>query len=506
MKENTFEDISCLDIIKDMPLGFALIKEITDENGESEYAFMKINKAFQKIIGDVKKGKTLNQLLSEDDKSLCQFYEKLDKALKRVNNHNDKPEIQFYSYTLSKWLWLNTYSINSNHYSVLIKDITERRNNELAMEKSEERLDKIKIELQQANEELRETLLRLKESNQELEELTQEKEINNDQLRTANKEYKTSNENLSKTNKNLEIANEELKTIYDKIEIANQNLKQMNKGLKETNQGLWDTNQGLWYANDQLEDDKKSLLDRNKELKQSNAIVSHDLKSPLNVIMSYINIIQRRYHDVMDIKEKDFTNMVKEKAQSMINFIEELMSVNNNDEDKYVQNTVWDIHNLEEIIQIAQENLKLEIEKVKPELILPISFPRIYADKNLLVSLFQNLISNAIKYRKKDVNLRIEIVVKDYDPTTWLFSVSDNGIGIDKEKHESIFDLYNRVDNDLTAGHGIGLSFCRKIVKQYSGKIWVDSTPGIGSTFLFTLPKIDGGDGKINTKVKSQNI
>jgi signal transduction histidine kinase len=190
----------------------------------------------------------------------------------------------------------------------------------------------------------------------------------------------------------------------------------------------------------------------------------------------------------------------------MINLIEELMSDKNTDEGKYVQNTVWDSHNIEEIIQIVKGNLKLEIEKAKPELILPISFPKVYADKNLLVSLFQNLISNAIKYRKKDVNLRIEIVVKDYDPTTWLFSVSDNGIGIEKEKHESIFDLYNRVADDLATGHGIGLSFCRKIVEQYSGKIWVDSASNIGSTFFFTLPKIDGGDVKIDTRTKTQNI
>ncbi len=420
---------------------------------------------------------------------------------------NDKINSDTITYCnkLDKWLWIYAYSLKENLYIILIKNVSKRQQNELDTKKDEEKLVKIRIEMEEANNELRRTNVSLEKTNQELEELTQEKDMVNEELKNANDNYKKANEQIRYTNKELENANEELKNIYDRIDYANQNLKVINQGLQETNQGLWDTNQGLWTTNEQLEKDKKSLQKKNKELKTSSAIVSHDLKSPLNVIMSYVSIIQRKYFDVMDNREKEFTNMVREKAESMINLIDDLMTYSSMN-GKENNDKIMDKINIKDVIEKAEDNLKIEIEKSNPDIIKPNFMPSIYANKNQIISLFQNLIGNALKYKKKDIKPRIVIDIEDFNKNMWKLSIKDNGIGIEKEKHESIFNMYSRVHRDNSyIGHGIGLSFCKKIVNKHSGDIWVDSTPGIGSTFYFTLPKLIGETNINNRNNQTQN-
>lgn len=120
----------------------------------------------------------------------------------------------------------------------------------------------------------------------------------------------------------------------------------------------------------------------------------------------------------------------------------------------------------------------------------------IYADKLPIIfgysdikSLFQNLISNAVKYKKNDISPTINITVKD-KTDEWLFAFKDNGIGVDKEHHERIFAIFQKLHSPKQyAGTGIGLANCKKIVEIHSGKIWIESELGKGSTFYFTIPK-----------------
>jgi light-regulated signal transduction histidine kinase (bacteriophytochrome) len=221
--------------------------------------------------------------------------------------------------------------------------------------------------------------------------------------------------------------------------------------------------------------------------------------------MSYLSIIQRKYFEAMDDREKEFTSMVKEKAESMINLIDDLMTYSSMNGKEHNERTMKKI-DIREIIEKAEDNLKIEIEKSKPKIIKPNFMPSLYANENQIISLFQNLIGNALKYKKKDIKPRIEINIEDYNNKMWKISVKDNGIGIEKEKHKSIFNMYSRAHNDgKYIGHGIGLSFCKKIINKHSGDIWVDSTPGIGSTFYFTLPKLKSEDNIDNKDTQIQN-
>jgi light-regulated signal transduction histidine kinase (bacteriophytochrome) len=141
------------------------------------------------------------------------------------------------------------------------------------------------------------------------------------------------------------------------------------------------------------------------------------------------------------------------------------------------------------IVRRAMGNLQLRIEENDAQVVFD-KLPQIQADKGQLVQLLQNLIDNAIKFRSVETPI-IEISVKK-QKNDWLFAVRDNGIGIDPQYKEKIFAIFQRLHSKKKlAGTGIGLAICKRIVERHGGRIWVESTPGKGSTFYFTLP----GDG-----------
>src|SRR5262249_20631606 len=120
--------------------------------------------------------------------------------------------------------------------------------------------------------------------------------------------------------------------------------------------------------------------------------------------------------------------------------------------------------------------------------------PEVSADDTQLAQLFQNLIGNAIKFRKKDEPMRIHVGLQDLEGE-WRFSVADNGIGIEQQYFERIFMVFQRLHTrDEYPGTGIGLAICKKVVDRHRGRIWVESAYGAGSTFIFTLPKIQKGE------------
>jgi len=145
--------------------------------------------------------------------------------------------------------------------------------------------------------------------------------------------------------------------------------------------------------------------------------------------------------------------------------------------------------NVEQVVDTAKKNLATSIEETAAE-ILAADLPAVRANSVPLVHLFQNLISNALKYRSGQTP-RLEISAKE-DGDYWRFAVQDNGIGIPKEFQSQIFGIFKRLHNRSEyPGTGIGLAICQKVVEQYGGRIWVESEPGYGSTFFFTLPRDD---------------
>ena len=146
-----------------------------------------------------------------------------------------------------------------------------------------------------------------------------------------------------------------------------------------------------------------------------------------------------------------------------------------------------------EVVKQVTTNLEVLIKENEAEITVG-PLPTMRGDFNQLVLLFQNLLANSIKYRKKDLPPRIHVSAEEKE-NEWIFLVQDNGIGILKEHFSKIFDIFRRLHSQQEySGTGIGLATCRKIVENHRGRIWVASEPGKGSTFFFTLPISGGGD------------
>lgn len=227
------------------------------------------------------------------------------------------------------------------------------------------------------------------------------------------------------------------------------------------------------------------LIQTNEELKQFTSVISHDLRSPLVTVISFIRIISIKYSDKFDDEGKELSGKVQIYTEKMLDMIDYLL--NYTTMDKKERDFKYNDVNL--ILEEALLNLSEEIKKSQA-IINNNLLPKIKCDKILLQSLFQNLIGNSIKYRKENEPLKISITAEKKDDF-WKFCVKDNGIGIRKEDKEKIFDIFKRSETykNNAEGFGIGLSFCKKIILIHQGKLWVESEPGKGSSFYFTLPQ-----------------
>lgn len=237
----------------------------------------------------------------------------------------------------------------------------------------------------------------------------------------------------------------------------------------------------------ELAESNAKLLASNSELEQFAFIASHDLQEPLRGISTYLQFVEKRAKDKLNDEEKEFIHFAVQGAQRMKAFIADLLTY------AHLGNTQLNTHFVpfDDIVAEAQSNLKCAIEQSETQLHVG-NLPSLPADHLQMVQLFQNLISNAIKYRseKKPV-IHIRADKKGND---WLFSVQDNGIGIRSEYAEKIFVAFQRLhsDREKYPGTGMGLAICKKIVERHGGHIWVHSNLGEGSTFYFTLRQEEG--------------
>lgn len=229
----------------------------------------------------------------------------------------------------------------------------------------------------------------------------------------------------------------------------------------------------------------KYLSIKNKELQEYAYIVAHDLKEPIRSIVSFTQLLERKIKPKLNDEEKELLKFIKNSGTDMGNLVNALLkySTVNIDYNQLPEN------DMNEIINLVIQNINYSLVVSNAEINLNSLPKKVKCDKTKIVQLFQNLISNAIKFRKKDENLIIEIDHKPQDEYH-LFSIKDNGIGIEKEYHDKIFKLFNRLNkNENYEGTGIGLSISKKIIEQHGGEIWIESDKGQGTTFFFTLPK-----------------
>jgi PAS domain S-box-containing protein len=228
---------------------------------------------------------------------------------------------------------------------------------------------------------------------------------------------------------------------------------------------------------------KKSdeLVRSNTDLEQFAYVVSHDLREPLRTMASYVQLLQARYTDKLDRDANEFIEFTVDGAKRMNELINDLLSYSR------VGYSLLQFEKFEtaEIIGIVQNNLHESILLKKAEITCA-DLPEIYASRLQIIQLFQNLIGNAIKFSGAAVP---KICIQaSRSESGWLFSVSDNGIGIEKKYVERIFVIFQRLHGiGEYEGTGIGLAICKKIAERHGGDIWCESTAGKGSVFFFTL-------------------
>jgi PAS domain S-box-containing protein len=236
----------------------------------------------------------------------------------------------------------------------------------------------------------------------------------------------------------------------------------------------------------QAEDELKQLTE---ELKRSNAdlqqfayAASHDLQEPLRVVAGFVKLLEKRYKEKLDEKAHEFIDYTVDGVKRMQALIKDLLDFSQiGTKDK-----AFNLINCSVALEQAIYNLHLAIEESGVEVTYDI-LPTIMGDTSQLTSLFQNLIGNAIKFQGKE-KPKIHIAAEQKGKE-WVFSVRDNGVGMNPKYFERIFVIFQRLHTrEEYEGTGIGLSICKKIVERHGGRIWVESEVGKGSTFHFTIP------------------
>jgi len=234
---------------------------------------------------------------------------------------------------------------------------------------------------------------------------------------------------------------------------------------------------------------KKTLADlerSNKELEQFAYVASHDLREPLRMVASFTQLLAKRYQDKLDADANEFISYAVDGANRMQKMVNDLLSYSR----VGVRGKPFEPTDCTGILNQTLTDLKVAIDE-NEAIITHDALPVVMGDELQLVQLFQNLIENGIKFRSKEAP-RIHISAQE-NGNEWIFTVQDNGIGIDPQYNERIFIIFQRLHGrENYPGTGIGLAICKKIVERHGGRVWVDSQPGNGSTFYFTIPKTGG--------------
>ena len=232
------------------------------------------------------------------------------------------------------------------------------------------------------------------------------------------------------------------------------------------------------------------VADRNHDLERSNRelemfayIASHDLQEPLRVIASYVQLLQQRYEDRLDDRARKYINYAVDGARRMQDLIQGLLEYSRTG----TRQVAIDDVDLSETLRLVRADLAHAIAESRATIHAG-ELPVVRADATQMRQLLQNLVGNALKFRG-ELPPVIEIDARD-SPEAWAVTVRDNGIGLEPRFAERIFQVFQRLNpGEKYPGTGIGLAVCRRIVERHGGTIAVESTPGTGAAFTFTLPR-----------------
>ena len=277
--------------------------------------------------------------------------------------------------------------------------------------------------------------------------------------------YKTqSNHSKIQTEKNYQIQQQNM-------ELEKAHLKQI-----ETNELLKEQNEQSLIQNEKLEH-------KNDELQRFAYIASHDLKEPLRNIGSFATLLKRRFKGELGADADDYIDFITTNVSRMYDLLHEVLMYSKLENEEVYQESI----SLNEVVNTVMETLKGKIMEHNVDIKVA-HLPEVKGHKSHLNQLFQNLISNSIKYTNRN-NPKVEIGCrKNFEGNDLVYFVKDNGIGIDMEFKDRVFEIFKRLHGkDEYEGTGVGLAICKKIVNQNNGEIWIESEVGKGATFYFTL-------------------
>jgi PAS domain S-box-containing protein len=225
------------------------------------------------------------------------------------------------------------------------------------------------------------------------------------------------------------------------------------------------------------------LMISNKDLKQFAFVAAHDLQEPLRTVASFVKLLEKRYRGKLDEKAEEYINYIVDGTKRMHVLIDDLLAYSQID----TTGKNFGPLDINKLIQRTLIDLRLSIEENEAKVTYD-PMPTVHADSSQLISLFWNLIGNAIKFRGEEApRIHISAARKGDE---WVFAVRDNGIGMDPQYIEGIFLMFQRLHTKGEyPGTGIGLAICKRIVENHGGRIWVESGLGKGSTFFFTVPE-----------------
>ncbi|WP_339102775.1 ATP-binding protein [Haloterrigena salinisoli] len=241
----------------------------------------------------------------------------------------------------------------------------------------------------------------------------------------------------------------------------------------------------------ELAESVEQLEASNERLEQFAYAVSHDLQEPLRMVSSYLQLLEDRYRDDLDEDAEEFIDYAVDGADRMRAMIDNLLEYSR----VTTRGDPLEPTDAEGVLDDVLTDLRPRIEETDATITVD-DLPTVTADADQLAQVFRNLVSNALKY-SGDEPPRVDVSVERTDDE-WQFAVADRGIGLDSEQSERIFDVFETAHTSAEGSDsGIGLALCQRIIERHGGDIWVDSEPGEGATFYFTLPRTEARESEL---------
>ncbi len=469
-------------LFNSMTEGFALHEIICDGKGEPcDYRFLDINPAFEQLTGLKREdviGRTQSNLLPDEGQRWI-------KAFGTVALTGVPTQFEEYSPGLKKHYEVFAYSPSPRQFAVIFKDISERRLAEEALRQSEERFKVIASSTPDhlfiQDRELRYTFVINPQLGLRVEDMLGKTDHvllageDADRLTTIKKRVLETGETV-----HLETAVTPLRgerQVFDGFYVPRLDAEGRIDGLIGYFRNITERKQ----AEEALRHMTDELARSNKDLEQYAYVISHDLKEPLRMVTGFTGLLKERYKGRLDAKAHEYISHASDAALRMQALIDDLLAYSRAGRGKVSEPT-----DVADVLNETLKNLAISIAESRA-VITHDPLPTIESNPTELILVFQNLISNALKFRS-DRGPEVHIGCRRREGG-WLFTVRDNGIGIDTQFIDRIFMIFQRLHTrEEYPGTGIGLAICRKIVERHGGRIWVESSPGTGSTFCFTIP------------------